>query len=45
MFLILGRKSTLFARTERIFPATVHRVAIPAGVPRNQLLFFMDVRQ
>jgi len=44
MFLIVGRKMNLFARKDKLFEPTTHRVALPAGTERSSLLFFMDVK-
>ena len=43
MYLILGRKLEFFAKEEKLFTPTVHRVIIPKNQKRYSLIYFCDV--
>jgi isopenicillin N synthase-like dioxygenase len=46
LFCILGNKTELFSlKAEFALKPTVHKVAIPYGVERHSLLYFVDVPQ
>jgi len=48
LFVIIGRKLQLLAsspQASKMFPATVHRVALPFDVERFSMLYFQDIPQ